>query len=63
MGEHDLESEIDCENGNCADPLQVIEIKNIIVPQEYDEAALKHDIAIAELSHEANITNFVNSVP
>lgn len=59
LGEYDLESKIDCENGHCADPPQVIYVKTIFVPKEYDEISLNHDLAVLELSSPANMTHFV----
>lgn len=60
LGEYDLESKIDCENGHCADPPQVIYIKTIIIPKEYNDTSLNHDLALLELSSPANITHYVN---
>lgn len=60
LGEHDLESKIDCEDGHCADPPQIIYIKTALVPKEYDETSLQHDIAVIELSEPANMTRYVN---
>lgn len=62
LGEHNLETDIDCELGQCADPPQIIYPKSIIVPKEYDEEKLKHDLAIIELAEEAKITQFVSPV-
>ncbi|CRL08180.1 CLUMA_CG021014, isoform A [Clunio marinus] len=62
LGEHNLETEIDCENNECADPLQIIQTKKIIIPREYDGTILKHDLAIIELSEPANITQYVSPI-
>lgn len=62
LGEHNLETKIDCEHGQCADPPQIIVPKAITVPKEYDDVKLKHDLAIIELSEPANITRFVTPV-
>jgi prostasin len=60
LGEHDIESEIDCADvDHCADPIQVIKAKSVLVPTEYDTENLKHDIALIELSEPANITDYV----
>ena len=59
MGEHNLETAIDCENDKCADPPQILYPKNVIVPEEYELDTLKHDIALIELNEEANITEWV----
>lgn len=63
LGEHDLETKIDCENEQCADLPQIIYIKTVFVPKEYDENTLKHDIAIVELAEPANITRYVEKHP
>lgn len=62
LGEHNLETKIDCENDHCADPPQIIEAKAIVIPKEYDELNYKHDIAIIELSRPANITHYVSPI-
>jgi len=62
LGEHNLETAIDCELGSCADPPQIIYPKTIIAPKEYDSLTLRHDIALIELSEPANITHFVSPV-
>lgn len=62
LGEHNLETKIDCEGTHCADPPQVIYPSRIIVPKEYNEKNLKHDLTLIELSEEANFTNFVSPV-
>lgn len=59
LGEYDLESQIDCENGHCADPPQIINIKTIFVPKEYNETSLNHDLAVLELVEPANFTHYV----
>jgi hypothetical protein len=60
LGEYDLESKIDCENGKCADPLQIIYIKTVFVPTEYNDTSLNHDLAVLELVESANFTNYVS---
>jgi Trypsin len=62
LGEHNLETEIDCEYDHCADPLQVIKAKSVFVPTEYDVENLKHDIALIELLEAVNITTYVSPV-
>lgn len=62
LGEHNLDTKVDCEGNHCADPPQIIYTKTIIVPKEYNDLKLKHDLAIIELSEAANITNFVSPV-
>lgn len=62
LGEHNLETEIDCEFGQCADPLQIIDIKTVFVPKEYDSDKMEHDIALLELKEAAKITHYVSPV-
>lgn len=62
LGEHSLETEIDCEGNVCADPPQVIYPETIIVPKEYNGEHLKHDLAIVKLSKPADITQWVSPV-
>jgi hypothetical protein len=62
LGEHNLKTKIDCEQGQCADPPQIIDAKVITLPKEYDDETLRHDIAIIELAKPAVITHFVTPV-
>jgi Trypsin len=62
LGEHNLDTNIDCERGQCADAPQIIDAKSVIIPSEYDDSKLKHDVAIVELVHPANITHFVSPI-
>lgn len=62
LGEHNLNTVIDCDRGQCADPPQVLYPKSIIVPKEYDDTKLKNDLAIIELSESAKITRYVTPV-
>lgn len=62
LGEHNLQTIIDCEGGQCADAPQIIYPKTIIIPKEYNDIKLKHDVAVIELSEPAVITSFVSPV-
>lgn len=62
LGEHNLNTTIDCEHGQCADPPQVIYAKTVIVPKEFDTLTLKHDVALIELSEPANFSDYVSPV-
>ncbi|KAG5667888.1 hypothetical protein PVAND_015854 [Polypedilum vanderplanki] len=59
LGEHNLETDIDCEGNHCADPPQVFYPERIYVPREYNDTKLKHDIALIELDEPANFTRYV----
>lgn len=62
LGEHNLDTRIDCEFGECADPPQVIYPKTVIVPKEHESYSLNHDLAIIELMEPANITRYVSPI-
>lgn len=62
LGEHNLETEIDCEADQCADPPQVIYPTSITVPTEYNGLQLRHDVALIRLSEPANMTRYVSPV-
>jgi hypothetical protein len=62
FGEHNLDTDIDCEGNHCADPPQVMHPKRIVVPKEYSDETLKHDLAIIELKERVNITKYVTPV-
>jgi hypothetical protein len=62
LGEHNLETEIDCENGFCAEKPQIIYPRKVFLPKEYDLDEINHDIAIVELNEPANITRFVSPI-
>lgn len=57
MGEHDTNSTTDCEGDICADPVQTFEPVEIIVPTEYNEPKMKHDIALIKLDKPVNYTS------
>ncbi|XP_066976648.1 CLIP domain-containing serine protease B4-like [Macrobrachium rosenbergii] len=64
IGEHDLSSETDCEDGICAPAVQDIEVENIILHPRYKvPCEICNDIALLRLSTAVEvITPFVNSV-
>jgi hypothetical protein len=59
LGEHNLETDIDCEGNHCADPPQVFYPERVIVPREYNETTLKHDLALIELDEPAQMSQYV----
>ncbi|KAL7013509.1 hypothetical protein ACKWTF_015432 [Chironomus riparius] len=62
LGEHNLETKIDCEGQHCGDEPQVIYPLRIILPTEYDNASMKHDIALIELVEAVKMTRYVDTV-
>lgn len=62
LGEHNLKTSIDCEGQHCADPLQIIYPLRIIVPSEFSDTTMRHDIALIELAVSAKITRYVEPV-
>lgn len=62
LGEHNLSSEIDCENGECADPVVDIPIVEIIVHENYVSNKKDHDIALIRLARPVTFTDFVRPI-
>lgn len=56
LGENNAQTEIDCENDVCADPVQIFRPKQITLPANYNEPPFKHDIALIELNGKVNLT-------
>lgn len=50
LGEHNTETNPDCENNYCANPVQDIDPVQIIVHKHYNTPLFKHDIALIRLS-------------
>ncbi|XP_028135561.2 phenoloxidase-activating factor 1-like [Diabrotica virgifera virgifera] len=66
MGEHNTETKIDCSSigTNCADPLQISRVGQVIVHHGYDVDSPGHynDIALIHLKKAARITEFVTPI-
>ena len=50
LGEHNINTNPDCENGHCAEPAQDFLPAQIIVHKKYGDPAFKNDIAIIRLN-------------
>ncbi|KAF2900709.1 hypothetical protein ILUMI_05479 [Ignelater luminosus] len=66
LGEHNLETEEDCEGDtpgleNCADPPVDIDIEDIIVHEDYS-SSLFADITLLRLKEEVNYTDYIKPV-
>lgn len=62
LGEHDIETKIDCINGICAAPLQISKVVEVIVHPDYDpehEKAHYNDIALIRLKKAAKTTGLI----
>ena len=63
MGEHDINSEIDCDydklKGFCLDPVQDIPVVNKISHEHYKKGVRQHDIALLKLQRPAELTKKV----
>lgn len=53
MGEHNILTDPDCENGYCAKPVQDFLPGSIIIHEDYDKPLFKNDIAIIRLNKPA----------
>jgi len=60
LGEHDLNTEKDCEEGRCADPVQNFGIEKVIAHEDYGKPVeFQNDIALIKLDREAQENSFV----
>lgn len=63
LGEHNIETEIDCDKGevHCADPIKNIRVKESIVHNKYNESSqsFQYDIALIELKKSVHFTDYV----
>ncbi|XP_033226883.1 CLIP domain-containing serine protease 2-like [Belonocnema kinseyi] len=50
LGEHNSDTNPDCENGYCAEPVQDFKPENIIAHKDYNKTPFKDDIAIIRLN-------------
>lgn len=64
LGEHDLSSTQDCEEGECADPVQNIDVAQTIVHEQYEANADSqgNDIALIRLARAAPYTDFIRPI-
>lgn len=65
LGEVDLATELDCEDNDCADPVQDISIAKIIVHEEFKYSTLnvpENDIALIRLSQPVLFGDFVRPI-
>ena len=56
LGEHNIDTEIDCEDNVCADPVQTFRPDKFIIHPQYNNPTFKHDIALIKLDRPAEIT-------
>lgn len=64
LGEWDLDSEIDCLDGDCADKPVDVKIRTIIVHDDYetDNTRQFDDIALIQFTSDVNMTSFISPV-
>ncbi|XP_044757481.1 phenoloxidase-activating factor 1-like [Coccinella septempunctata] len=64
LGEHNTQTEEDCNGLKCADPLQTMRVKSIIPHPEYRHNSRNHhyDIALIYLKGEAKFSDYVQPV-
>lgn len=55
LGEHNMETEIDCDGDLCAPQPQDIEPSKIIIHEKYNSPLFKHDIALIRLSAQVQL--------
>ncbi|KAK5647655.1 hypothetical protein RI129_002547 [Pyrocoelia pectoralis] len=62
LGEHNALTEIDCEEGICAEPVQDFRPTQLIVHKHYDQPAYKNDIALIRLNRPAIYNDWVQPI-
>ncbi|KAK0182936.1 hypothetical protein PV327_001017 [Microctonus hyperodae] len=62
LGEHNTETNPDCENNYCANPVQDIDPVQIIVHKHYNTPLFKHDIALIRLSQPITFNDYVKPI-
>lgn len=62
LGENNAETEIDCEEDVCADPVQKFKPAHIETLSNYNDPLLRNDIALIKLNIEANITGIKRNI-
>ncbi|VEN56986.1 unnamed protein product [Callosobruchus maculatus] len=64
LGEHNIETEVDCMHGICADPPQISRVAKVIIHPDYNptEKAQYNDIAILYLRKGMKMTNFIRPI-
>ncbi|KAJ8673959.1 hypothetical protein QAD02_005221 [Eretmocerus hayati] len=62
LGEHDTETNPDCNGSFCNDPYVDVNISKALKHENYNRYRLFHDIALLRLSRKVNFTNFVKPI-
>lgn len=62
LGEYDLVTEVDCENSECADPVDNIPIAEVIIHENYTAETHVDDIALIRLTRPVMFTDFINPI-
>ncbi|XP_066996045.2 CLIP domain-containing serine protease B4 [Anabrus simplex] len=59
LGEHNADTEQDCEDGVCADPVQDYKPSEVLVHKDYGKPQFKHDISLIRTDREVHFTAFI----
>ncbi|XP_069688618.1 venom protease-like [Periplaneta americana] len=59
LGEHNINTDPDCEDGVCADPLQDYTPTELIVHKDYGKPQFKNDISIIRLDREVIFSSYI----
>ncbi|XP_017775048.1 PREDICTED: serine protease easter [Nicrophorus vespilloides] len=62
LGDHDVDTDPDCEKEVCAAPMQKIKISKVISHPKYNNPKLQNDIAIIILEKPAELTEWVTPI-
>ncbi|XP_068618858.1 CLIP domain-containing serine protease B4-like [Battus philenor] len=62
LGEWDIETDKDCSEGYCSDPVVDLNVTQVIVHPAYDRINFKADISLLRLERAVNYTDFIRPV-
>lgn len=64
LGEWDTSTDLDCDNGDCADPVVDVPVEQLIAHENYNpnSKAQENDIALIRLSWNVNFTDFIKPI-
>lgn len=62
LGEHDDQTDPDCEEDYCAEKIQTISVSEVYVHSLYDSSSQDYDISIIKLEEEAQLSGILSRV-
>lgn len=59
LGEFDDRTNPDCDGDICADPIQIINVESVVVPEKYQITSQVDDILLIKLAKPAKFTGYL----